>query len=398
MPIKKFPTVMPTIYDKFQCKGGACRSTCCQQWEIDITRAEYNKLRHRIKDEKMASFLSRLPHENATDRKYAIVNLTSDGYCPYLTDSRMCGMQLEYGYNTLPHICKIFPRIHQKISSDLYTYCLDTGCEATLELLWENSKTGIQFKNELHEQISYSIFADIQSGSIPSDYITDIHNLCIWILKNRSYSLSDRLIILGLALQELQKIQDSASVEQIPTWFMKWQTHTKGNSLAKSLEELKGNRPWFLLNNCKLLYLLSYVSPIKNLLSLLVKQVNLSYQNESFSCDAEQYNLLDSQFMMRFPNIDNFFENYMIFTIFRLNFPFQSASVWNSYLHLCSLYSLLRFVSVASGAENPADLIDSLVYMSRSSLNVSNLFDFTVNHLQIFNSNSLAHMAILLRG
>ena len=149
-----------------------------------------------------------------------------------------------------------------------------------------------------------------------------------------------------------------------------------------------------LLNNCKLLYLLSYVSPIKNLLSLLVKQVNLSYQNESFSCDAEQY----SQFMMRFPNIDNFFENYMIFTIFRLNFPFQSASVWNSYLHLCSLYSLLRFVSVASGAENPADLIDSIVYMSRSSLNVSNLFDFTVNHLQIFNSNSLAHMAILLRG
>lgn len=74
MPIKKFPTIMPTIYDKFQCKGGACRNTCCQEWEIYITRGEYNKLRHRCKSEKMQSFLDRIPRKNASDAHYATVH------------------------------------------------------------------------------------------------------------------------------------------------------------------------------------------------------------------------------------------------------------------------------------------------------------------------------------
>ena len=90
MPIKKFPTVMPTIYDKFQCKGGACRNTCCQQWEINITRGEYNKLRHRIKDEKMQSLFHRVPRKEATDDRYALVELDEEGYCPLIVPIPKC--------------------------------------------------------------------------------------------------------------------------------------------------------------------------------------------------------------------------------------------------------------------------------------------------------------------
>lgn len=403
MPIKKFPTIMPTIYDKFQCKCDTCRNTCCQRWTINITRGEYNKLRHRCKSEKMESFLDRVPRKNATDTNYATVRLNSEGYCPYLTNDKMCGMQLEHGYNILPHICKVFPRIYKQINPNLHAFSLDTGCERTLELLWEEAETGLRFHHDMRDELAL-LRSDIESNlsfSGFSDYITDIQNLCIWLLQNRAYSLSDRMIILGLAMRELQEIQDTQAADRIPVWFMKWQTHTKGNALAETLAKLNGNSHRFLLNNCGLLFkmqTLTSASFLQFLCSTIETSIECIRQGNSFSCNLNRYIELDVYFQERFPNSEKFFENFLVMTAFRLVLPFQTDSVWKSYLYLCSFYSFLRFVAVTSAPNTAKELIDTLVLFSRTSLN-TNFFDFlTSETLEISHSDSLAHAVILLRG
>ena len=399
MPIKKFPTVMPTIYDKFQCKGGACRNTCCQQWEINISRGEYNKLRHRIKDEKMQSLFHRVPRKEATDDRYALVELDEEGYCPYLTDSKMCGLQLEHGYPILPNICKLFPRIYKQINHELHAFSLDTGCERTLELLWEEAENGLRFTSDMRDNLGLlSRDSVAPKFAVFSDYISDIQNLCIWLLQNRDYSLSDRMLILGLAMRELQEIEDAQAAERIPEWFVKWQAHTKGSVLAETLSQLEGNRQWFLMNNGKLLLNLRRIPFINQLYPSLAEHIDLVRQPESFSCNADKYHALDTQFAQQFPNIDHFFENYMVLTLFRLIFPFNQASVWQSYLYLCSFYSLMRFVAVAAAPHSIEELIDALSILSRTCLNMNYFSNFTAEQLDSSDSSSLAHMAILLRG
>ncbi len=401
MPIRKVPTIMPTIYDKFQCKCDTCRNTCCQQWTVHITRREYNKLRHQCKSEKMQSFLKRVSRKKATDTNYATIQFTPEGYCPYLNDRQMCGMQLEHGYNILPHICKVFPRIYKQINPNLHAFSLDTGCERTLELLWEEAETGLRFRQNMCEDSTYIALASQKSSPIFSDYITDIQTLCIWILQNRSYSLSDRMIILGLAMRELQEIQNTQAADQIPAWFMKWQTHTKGNALAETLAKLNGNSHRFLLNNCNLLLTIQTLIPIsfiKSLCSRIESSIECIQQGDSFSCNLNRYIELDTQFQERFPNSEKFFENFLVMTAFRLVLPFQEDSVWKSYLYLCSFYSFLRFIAISSAPNTAEELIDNVVLFSRTSLN-TNFFDLlTSKTLEISHSDSLAHAVILVRG
>lgn len=403
MPIKKFPTIMPTIYDKFQCKGGACRNTCCQQWEINITRGEYNKLRHRCKSEKMQSFLDRIPRKNASDAHYATVHFNDKGHCPYLTDSRMCGLQLEYGHNILPNICKTFPRIYKQINPELHTFSLDTGCERTLELLWEEAETGLRFVSDMRDNLGL-LTHDTQSRldfAGFSDYISDIQNLCIWLLQNRAYPLSDRMIILGLALRELQEIQDTQAAERIPAWFVKWQAHTKGNVLTEMLSKLNGDRHRFLLNNCSLLLIQQLLMPstgFQQLASKIKLSIEISQQNDSFSCNVQKYASLDSQFNEKFSNIDYFFENYLVITLFHIVFPFHKNSIWQSYLYLSSFYSFLRFVSVSSAPQSIEELIDNLVLSSRISISTTGFSHLSSERLEISHSDSLAHAVILVRG
>ncbi len=399
MPIERYPTTLPTIYDKFQCKGGKCRNTCCQGWVITVSRNEYNKLNHQIHSEKIKGFLKRLPKKNASDFIYATVCLDGDGLCPFLTKEHMCGMQIDYGFHMLPTICKQFPRLlssYRENGMIQRFLSLDTGCERVLELLWEESKNGLQFKQDIRE--STLTANSILSEHFLYDFASDIRNLCIWLLQNRSYSLSDRMIILGLALRELQKLQDNNASDQIPAWFMKWQNYTKGNDFSQPLSELEGNRQWFVMNNIKtLLALVISTSGMKELLSLASKNISFEYESNLYY-NPEQYDILSDKFHETFPEIDNFFENYLIMTMFRLTFPLNETSIWKSYIYLSSFYSFIRFISVICAPKTAETLIDQLTTLSRSSINFASFSELTSEQMSHYSSNTLAHLAILLRG
>lgn len=53
-------SIIPEGFNDFSCKGGACRHTCCQVWEIDI-------------DEDTAAYYSQLPGKLGDDLRRAMV-------------------------------------------------------------------------------------------------------------------------------------------------------------------------------------------------------------------------------------------------------------------------------------------------------------------------------------
>lgn len=395
---KEYSVTLPAIYDKFQCKGGACRNTCCQGWAIAITRGEYNKIRHHCKSEITETAFRRLPRKKAVDEHYADMKLKEDATCPFLDEKHLCSLQIEYGANILPLTCKQFPRlISTPLVDDSCWLSLDLGCERVLELLLECAPSGLFFQHDVRPLIDLRGYR-IYNNSILSEYATDIRNLSIWILQNRAYSLSDRMLLLGLCLRELYEIEQSKQPEKIPQWFVKWQPYTKGNALKEILSELPGNRHLFVVNNLKSIIILSQIS-IDFLKFLPTVQKNISFTHEEcFSYSTEQYEALHKQFYASFPQIDDLLENYMIIALLYTCFRFQdSSTIWRDYNYLCQIYSMLHFYLVVSAPTTIEEVIDQLVMFSRSVISLSTFSDATVKLMEQLQSDSLAHLAILVR-
>ena len=70
--MKKALVFKPEYYDSFSCKGSNCRQTCCGGWAITLSKEEYRKIQHYIRDNEI--FLSRIYfREDATQHKEAII-------------------------------------------------------------------------------------------------------------------------------------------------------------------------------------------------------------------------------------------------------------------------------------------------------------------------------------
>lgn len=392
----------PACYERFSCKGGECRNTCCQKWRIDISRAEYNKVRtlcgrcENLPDP--GEIFRRNPRKKADDDHYAVMKLTEKGFCPMFSEDGLCNLQLELGYQTLPYICKVYPRVRLFIDHTENAFALDLGCERVLEMLFEETDTPLHF-----------IRAEDPTPTMPrlntptfvlGEYSSDIRNLCIRIIQNRVYSLSDRLILLGIALRDLEQIQRDNAPERVPDWFMRYTVFTTDCSMKDSLQEIKGNHELFVHNNLHFYLNMSpFMSDLRTLLPYITSGIALETNNGTYTFQLESYLHAQDTLNKNFPNIENFFENLLSMLIFYWNFPLTMDTVWKSYTILCSMYSLIQFTAVCAKPQNTQELFDCLVVLFRNTTSSLNNFkQFTSERLKYTQNDSLAHIAILVRG
>ena len=85
-------SIIPEGFNDFACKGGSCRHTCCQVWEIDI-------------DEDTAEYYRQLPGKLGDDLRRSMVRedgtwhfrLNPQGYCHLLDPDGLCRVIKELG-------------------------------------------------------------------------------------------------------------------------------------------------------------------------------------------------------------------------------------------------------------------------------------------------------------
>lgn len=398
---KDIPMLSPDCFDQFTCKGGACRNTCCQRWRIDITRAEYNKLRHLCARSKTLApmkddLFERMPRKNATDNQYARIKFTEDGYCPLFTKDGLCGLQLECGYPILPQTCKQYPRMITLRDDTECIRSLELSCERTLELLWDAADQPMHFQSSFMTKdqkfYRYSIKTFAESYS-------DIRTLCILLMQNRAYSLSDRILLLGIAMRELHELQQNdIPSDHLPAWFARYLPLTKGDTMKESLQAITGDQQKFVLNNLRFFRIFYGYSTIRALIDPMRSTIGLELDAEHYAYDTEGYQKAQETFHKNFPKIDNFFENCLVLLMFSKFFPIAFDGIWESYTYLCSLYSLMQFTAIATAPTNRDTLIDTLTELFRDTTSSSYNFPIFSQFLKITENNSLAHLAILVRG
>lgn len=401
--IKLETALMPAYYKEFHCLASACQDTCCAGWKIEFNKKDYLAIKRAARTDELKQKLSEgMPRlrEREHDNMYAEFSMDTAGKCHLLREDGLCALQLECGPDTLPRVCRIFPR-KEVYTAHAREFSLSPACEGVLALLWELPE-GVDFTSDpLPEKERYWAFPK-RDSDIAAIHFQEIRSLCIDLLQDRRFPLAERIMMVGLALKPLAEGESD---------FSRWLAQVRalpGTAQAAGLlagVERGKALPLFLTNAVTVLF--SPKNRGNDTLPLRIAAalwLDMGSEGDTRRLLAGPYLTAQARFDKQFAGREYFMENLAVALFFHQGLPDMNGpeELWRSYLNFCNLYSIYRFAAVMSCREGaPGDrdeLFRLLVHVSRALLHSRERQVDLQDSLFQNDSATLAHMAVLLSG
>lgn len=324
--------LIPEYYEKFQCKMGKCRSSCCEGWKVSFSLEDYFRLSTEECSKSLREKIDRgvKVYLHPTPSLYAYVQHDYTGNCPIrLLDGR-CAIHTEMGENALAEVCKLYPR---GIRKNPYECSCANSCEATLELMFSKDEPikfikkilAIDAKSE--RKIHFDTFGKEE----------EIRLKLIYILQDRKNKLPTRLMILGLALRDLKNVLEKKDMEEINEFLDK----------TYEIKKIKYNIDEECLSFG--LYIMEEVLKLIDEKSDSVRSYGesaLLFFNDKFNFN--RYERAKETFEKKIPKWEIWFEHMLVNHMFFEQFPFQDRpeDPWEEFVAICAVYAVLRFLSI----------------------------------------------------
>ena len=190
----------PSYMKSFRCLAGACPQTCCQGWEVPI-------------DRETARYYGTLPGELG-ERVRAMLTTGEEGEaacllrgdpCPFLTEGKLCELQLKLGEKGIGEICRSHPRFSYDFGS-LVEKGLCGSCPETARLILENDLVLCAARQEGEAGEAPSLLAPLLAA----------RETALGLLAVKEATVGERLQALLLFANEVQVALDEAQPEVIP--------------------------------------------------------------------------------------------------------------------------------------------------------------------------------------
>lgn len=413
--VKTRVVLMPQYMEKFQCIGSKCEDNCCYGWKVNIDNKTYKK--YRKSNESSLKFLLnsniKRNRSNASPENYAKIRMKQNGDCPFLEEDKLCKIHKELGPEFLSKVCRIYPKF-TNIVNEVYEKSATLSCPemARLVLLncdimeFDELEESADIDNNIMRQININ---DIRYSNKVKKYFWELRIFIITLLQNRKYSITNRLIILGLFLKKLQECVNSEKIKIVPSIIQEYNNIIESGDLEKYLDSIPVNlsiqmelmkefndqrfstgfsqnaRPYI---NCVTEFLSGIEYTDKAKIEDIVKLYGEAYLSiyEPFMKDHEYI-------------LENLLVNY----VFNQLFPIESKwGVFDDYMRLVIYYSLIKMLLIGMSAYNKKldeRLIITLVYSFSRAVEHNNVF-FN-NTFELFKQNgynTMAYMAILIKN
>ena len=410
---KKRIVLQPEYMKQFNCIGQACEDSCCIGWTVEIdkeTYLRYKKISNKDLKPIMEKTISR-KHNTKCDAAYGRIKMDENYRCPMLDEKNLCKIHGCLGEEYLSQTCAIYPRYLKKVDGKLERSAT-MSCPEIVRLGLLDSN-GIAFEHiEENASIRIKTPINLESDSNlyidkPQKYFWDIRIFSISLLQNRIYSLSERLIILGIIYKKINELCLNNKVKEIPamlermgniiaTGSMKEELDrvpTRTNiqmSMAKSMTDyrmqagVKSTRYIECLNET--LSGLGYITGER-------EEIEFAKYDESYKKYLEPY-LKEKEFIL---------ENYLVNEFFKELMPFGAfKTIWDSYIFLCLIFSMvkLHMIGMAGYHEGLNDDLVLKLIQSYSKVVLHNA-PYIEGMIQLLKDNgydSLAYMAILVKN
>ncbi|MBQ3443496.1 MAG: flagellin lysine-N-methylase [Selenomonadaceae bacterium] len=214
--MKTFQYFQPEYVSEFQCDGSKCDARCCKGWTITIDAATYKKYSRIKPKSKAKEIISRMKFDS--EQGMYVIQLKEDTSCPFLTENKLCSLQLEYGEEILSQTCSTYPRRTHKIGN-FFERSLTLTCPAAAELILFNSEPMkfefVEVPDKIHSKHGRIQITKLPVKEHDADLIREVQITMITVLQERTLSIDQRLILLGLFLDRLQEYQTEKQSKEI---------------------------------------------------------------------------------------------------------------------------------------------------------------------------------------
>ena len=360
---KTYIYFQPEYVSKFKCNGQACSAHCCKNWRIDIDKSTYKKYSH-IKPKMAAQEITKHLSKSEIGNFYT-VKLDAKGRCPMLTEENYCMIQKKYGEDYLSSVCATYPR-HTWRLGDFYERSLSLTCPVVGALVLMNPNSLAFEQVEVSEKVHSNQGRIIpQNPKVPPNlfkHMPAIQTAAISILQERTFTIDQRLIVVGFFLDKLDEFIKEARFEEIDDLAAFYMSedflHEQALNLAHKVKFDEKEHMRIILETFETLYGGDsiFLKEDKKFVDAVVETLKISVgENEKVSLNeiAENYKKFESireVFMNTFSAV---FENYLVNEFFMHLQPFQfNGSIVNNYGFFLTIYKILELITMSVTVTN----------------------------------------------
>ena len=334
----------PDYYPSFACKMGACRSCCCDGWNVSLSMQDYFRLlgvecKKQLRDRLDVALR---PALNPTPEHYAEIEHRFDGDCPLRMADGRCAIHAQLGEMQLPAICRLYPRALRG-EGDLECSCA-CSCERVVEMLLERAEPLKFIPLRLAQtppQQGNTVFRERFAGE------QALRLKLIHLVQDGARPLPQRLWRLGLAMAQLE---DGADAGFDPAALPESNPMPNAATPAAALE-----------------------AALKLVEMLDERSAGLRQFGETalqcLDTDVDHYAQACARFKADFPRWASGFSNLIANHMFFTRFPYSdgSESLRHEFASLCALYAAMRVLATGYTARHGGGdaLVDVLAALFR---------------------------------
>ena len=358
----------PTFADRFRCIGSDCEETCCQEWNVPIDQATYEKYQN-LPDVPLSALIKASvsgPEEGAEPPKpsaYGKIRMNADNRCPMLSESNLCRVHSECGEDLLSHVCATYPRVLHYVGPveekslslscpeaarrvlldpNLFKPDLQTPAASPADLLSRDA-TDTDLRGNALQASRLHNAAAAHRTSLPGAwqivvpegtkgvqlllaYFWPIRETVLALIRNRNYPLWQRMFMLGVFSRRMDSIAQGELNRTVPEFLGDFEASVAAGGLTVAMDALPVDREAQLDLVLQLAGMLLHRSNVRPRFVECVNAFTAGIGNgpgATLESLAAQYAIAHDQyyapFMASHPHI---MENYLINTIIRCIFPF----------------------------------------------------------------------------
>ena len=216
--------IKPNYFDHFKCIASECEDNCCMGWSVDIDEKSYRKYL-KISEEPLLSVVKRSlkqnPNCDAPEINFGYVKLTKAKNCAFLDSERLCLIQKHKGETYLSNVCRLYPRILNRVNGQ-FEISLSPSCPEALRQFLMDEK-GLLFEKG-HFKVDQSIITyDVKEGDVifqntPVQHFTEIRNQINLIFKDSQMSFRTQLYWIGAFIWDVKSCQHKSRKNILKTW------------------------------------------------------------------------------------------------------------------------------------------------------------------------------------
>lgn len=341
---KKFEILRPQYMNEFQCIGQECSDSCCSGWKVNIDKKTYKNYR-KINDQNMAMKFRRIIKKSdaqSSDGIYGYINM-DEGACGFLEDG-LCGIQKKYGEDLLSVTCLEYPRkmnvVDERVEMSAKLSCPEVARLALLnrelmqfDVVEDLLDTRYTLKNKI-----------ITTKETWERHFWPIRIFVIEILQNRTLSVSERLIFLGMFCKRLHAVKELNNESVIDEILDEYKTKMNSYNLKMQLDRLpKATHVQIKFLKELLISRRAEHTKYNEYTEQTIKAFLLDSAEDNLSIEA--FNEGNSQHFTPFVREHSYIlENYLVNQVFEKLFLFtKGINILEDYIQLVALYSMVRF-------------------------------------------------------